>query len=79
MAAPFVEGWARWRGRDPIFTRESMRALGAPRVSHAKATRELGHRPRPTEQSVHDVHAWFEAAGYLNRESGGGRRTDSAA
>jgi len=58
--------WARWRGNEPLFTPESLRALAAdPTVSWVKATRELGYEPRPTQETVDDVYAWFRETGAL--------------
>jgi dihydroflavonol-4-reductase len=65
-AAPAGLWWARWRGTEPLFTPESLHALETdPTVSTAKARRELGYEPRPTEATVADVHAWFREAGML--------------
>ena len=67
-AAPAGLWWARWRGTEPLFTPESLHALRTdPTVSTAKARRELGYEPRPTQDTVADLHAWFRAAGVLTR------------
>ena len=50
---------------DPLmYTGEALHAIrfGA-HVSGAKAEGELGHTARPTEDTVRDLYAWFEAAG----------------
>jgi len=36
------------------------------RVSHAKATRELGYQPRPIEDTIRDTFNWFDEMGMLN-------------
>lgn len=52
--------------REPLFTPESLRALRSNRkVVHDKATRELGHAPRPLENTVRDAYAWFAEAGII--------------
>jgi dihydroflavonol-4-reductase len=60
VGAPLLEGWARLTQQEPLYTRESLVALGANRnYLRGKAERELDHRPRPTEESVRDVYRWF--------------------
>jgi dihydroflavonol-4-reductase len=45
-------------------TRESLRALhNFPTVDGAKAARELGHRPRPLEETVADLYRFFREMG----------------
>jgi dihydroflavonol-4-reductase len=52
--------------REPLFTWESLAALRANRnVSHAKAERELGYRPRPLEESVRVVYEGLVATGRI--------------
>jgi dihydroflavonol-4-reductase len=52
---------------DPLaFTSEALHALRfSPHVSGEKAGLELGHRPRPTRDTVRDLYAWFGEAGML--------------
>ncbi len=49
---------------EPTFTLESLGALrhGEP-VDHGKATRVLGHAPRPLRETIEDTYAWFDAEG----------------
>jgi len=62
MSAPLAVGWARLSGSEPVFTSEALRALRAsPRISHAKATAELDHSPRPVEESLRDLYTSFKA------------------
>jgi len=66
LAAPFAFAFSRWTGRTALFTPESLGALRANRrISHDKATRELGYAPRPLAETVRDAYAWFRAAGLL--------------
>jgi dihydroflavonol-4-reductase len=66
FGAPFSEGFAKLTGRRPQFTSQSMAILaGNSRFSGAKAQRELGHRPRPLEETVRDALSWYKSNGYL--------------
>jgi len=48
------------------YTTESLHALRFdPAVSGAKAETELGHRPRPFDDTVKDIHHWFIDQGLL--------------
>jgi dihydroflavonol-4-reductase len=56
----------RIRGREPIFTTESIDTLGTvARFSHDRAARELGYRPRPIEETIEGLVGWFIEAGML--------------
>lgn len=66
LAAPFAEGWARLTGKEPLFTRESLRALrGHRNVSCARAREDLGFRPRPLEETIADTLSWFRERGAI--------------
>ena len=68
VAAPFVVTYGRVVGREPLFTSESLHALRANRrILHEKATRELGHAPRPTVESIRAVYESFARAGVIRR------------
>jgi dihydroflavonol-4-reductase len=65
-AAPFAAGWARLRGRRPLFTPDSLRVLrNHRRISCLRASAELGHNPRPLEETLRDTYQWFKQAGKL--------------
>lgn len=50
----------RLAGVSPRFTLYSLEVLQSnSHISHAKATRELGYRPRPLQDSVADSIRWF--------------------
>ncbi len=67
LGAPFAVAWASATRTRPLFTQESLHAIaGNPNVSHEKANRELGYRPRPLAASVADTYGWFRQAGMLN-------------
>ncbi|MEE2789944.1 MAG: NAD-dependent epimerase/dehydratase family protein [Myxococcota bacterium] len=64
--APFQMALDRLMNRPLLYTSESLEALRANRtISHAKAAAEFGYTPRPIEDSVRDVYAWFDAAGRM--------------
>jgi dihydroflavonol-4-reductase len=48
-----------------LLTPEGLHALRArPSVLSRRAELELGHRPRPIEETVTDLYRWFDLAGY---------------
>jgi dihydroflavonol-4-reductase len=66
MTAPFMHTWARVRRSEPLYTSEALVALrGNPVYLRDKAERELGHRPRPIEDTLRDCYAWFAQHGRL--------------
>jgi dihydroflavonol-4-reductase len=66
LSAPLVAGYARLRGRPPLYTSGALHVLRCfRRVSSDKAARELGWRPRPVEESVADTVAWLRDSGDL--------------
>jgi dihydroflavonol-4-reductase len=67
VGAPFAAAYARAFGKEPRFTPESLHALRHhQRVSHAKATRELGYAVRPLANTLRDTFAWFRSAGVIS-------------
>jgi dihydroflavonol-4-reductase len=70
-AAPFAVAWGRVRGVRPLFTPLSVLALndGSRRISHARATRDLGYDPRPFRETIADNLDWFHSAGMLYRNN----------
>ncbi|MDO5678239.1 MAG: NAD-dependent epimerase/dehydratase family protein [Propionibacteriaceae bacterium] len=59
--APLAEFSAKLRKAAPLFTSYSLHTLAAPsNFDHSKATRELGHRPRPLAESLADTVAWLK-------------------
>lgn len=58
---PVLEGWSRMSGRKALFTREALSHVksGHPEVSHRKASRDFGYKPRPLEETVQDMYRWF--------------------
>jgi len=67
LGAPVVTAFDRLRGRQPLYTTVSIKALSANRnVSHERATRELDYHPRPLRETLSDTLQWFEENGYLD-------------
>jgi dihydroflavonol-4-reductase len=65
-AAPFSTTLGRVRGREPLFTVESLEVLAVgTRVDCDKARRELGYSARDLRATLHDTYAWFAEAGRI--------------
>lgn len=64
--APVADVVARLTGTPLAPTREALHALTTfPTVDGSKAARELGHQPRPIEETLADLHDWFVETGRL--------------
>lgn len=59
--APLATWWSRWRQTEPVITREALDHLrnGHPRISHQRASADLGFYPRPLEKTLLDTWQWF--------------------
>jgi dihydroflavonol-4-reductase len=69
FGVPFALGLGKLRGREPLYTFESLRTLGyGNEVSSAKAARELGYAARSLSDTLRDTYAWFALAGMIPRE-----------
>ncbi len=64
---PFIHAWSKLSGREPLYTNDSLTILqsGNRKISYAKAARELGHNPRPLEETLKDTIDWFVENNYL--------------
>ena len=68
VGAPFMAAFSQLTGKRPLYTSASVRALRTGQdVSHEKAARELGYKPRPLRQTIVDTFKWFQESGYLQR------------
>ncbi|MCX7912850.1 MAG: NAD-dependent epimerase/dehydratase family protein [Dehalococcoidales bacterium] len=68
IGAPLMSAIDRACGRRPLYTSVSLRAVKCRyKVSHEKATRELGYRPRPFRETITDTIHWFAENGWLPR------------
>jgi dihydroflavonol-4-reductase len=73
-AAAVSTGFAALTGREPRVPLEGVRmARKRMWVTHAKAERELGFRPRPVDGALRRAVEWFRNNGYCD-DSGSGRR-----
>ncbi|MBN1273766.1 MAG: NAD-dependent epimerase/dehydratase family protein [Candidatus Aminicenantes bacterium] len=62
MGLPFVHLYCRAKAKEPLYTRDSLGALRNSHhdISNAKASRDLGYRPRPMKETLKDTLDWFE-------------------
>ena len=66
LGAPFLTAVAHWRGKRPLYTTVSLKALKSHRtISHKKATLELDYHPRPFSDTIKDTLQWFPRNGNL--------------
>lgn len=66
LCAPVMTATLQLAGKRPIFTSVTLRALASnSKVSHAKATAQLGYTPRPFDDTIADTVNWFIENGYL--------------
>jgi len=60
FAAIFTPIYYRFANETPRFTPYSLEVLKSnSNISHMKATDELGYKPRPVYESIHDTVMWF--------------------
>jgi dihydroflavonol-4-reductase len=66
IGAPFITGFDRLAGRRPLYTSVSLRTLRSNRkISHQRASRELGYQPRPFRETLADTLRWFKETGQI--------------
>jgi nucleoside-diphosphate-sugar epimerase len=66
MGAPLSTLFSVLFGKKPLFTGYSLAALRGNRtISHARAERELGYRPRDLEETIRDTWRWFIEKGLV--------------
>jgi dihydroflavonol-4-reductase len=65
--APAMTAFNQLTGSRQLVTSVAIRALTHCNhsISHKRATRELGYRPRPLRDTLRDTFRWFQAAGLL--------------
>jgi dihydroflavonol-4-reductase len=70
LGVPFAMAYGKLTRSEPLYTYESLDTLGEARtIDCSKAKRELGHAPRPIEETVRDAYAWFVEAGVLPKHA----------
>jgi len=64
---PFVGLYSRMSGTKPLYTSESLTIIseGSRMISHAKASRELHHNPRPLTDTIRDLLTWLKENSYI--------------
>jgi dihydroflavonol-4-reductase len=69
VGAPFIKAASQLRGERPLYTSVSLKALKSNHhISHERASRELGYRPRPFRETLADTLQWFRENGQLTQE-----------
>jgi len=67
IAAPIITIFDHLRGKRPLYTSASIKALRSNRnISHEKASRDLGYYPRPFRETIISTMRWFEAEAQLD-------------
>ena len=67
--APFSTALGRVRGREPLFTSQSLDTLArGTRVNCAKARRDLGYSARDLRATLQDTYTWFAETGRFGLE-----------
>ncbi len=68
LSLPFVRLYGRLTKTEPLYTLESLKSLleGNKSINYTKAAMQLGHSPRPLEETLADTYAWFKLRGYIN-------------
>ena len=67
LAAPLMTWWSKLTKSEPLYTREALHAVRACHdISWNKAAAELGHNPRPLQDTVRDSYRWFDAHGKVS-------------
>ena len=60
LFAPVMSGWAKLRGEQPLYTRDSLATLRTNKVmSHAHASRQLAYEPRAFRESMRDALVFY--------------------
>ncbi len=70
IGLPFIQLAAAISGKHALYTLESLNVLANAHrnISNEKARRELGFQPRPLEETISDIYAWFSEHNYLKRK-----------
>jgi dihydroflavonol-4-reductase len=68
VGVPFLMFYAAVMKEHPLYTNESLDILqmGNRKISHSKATAELGFQSRPIHETVTDTLHWFRDHGYIS-------------
>ena len=67
IGAPFLTAYSRLTKTRPLYTTVSMKALNSnPNISHGRAARDLGYKPRPFQKTIRDTVLWFRDNGWID-------------
>ena len=61
MGLPFIQIYSRLQGVQPLYTKDSLKIIAESNqlIQNEKARHELGFSPRPLEETIRDLIAWF--------------------
>ncbi len=63
---PLTMLYYKFKRQQPLFCSYSLHTLGGnSNYSHAKASRELGYKARPFEETIRDTIAWLKGEGRI--------------
>ena len=67
LALPLVDIFGRITNTEPLYTSEALKSLeeGNKKIIYKKAAEQLGHCPRPIEETISDSYEWFKEHGYI--------------
>lgn len=66
ISIPVFSAFYHLSGRRPLYTSGSMKSLqGNLKISHDRATQDLGYQPRPFRKTLFDTLRWFDETGQL--------------
>lgn len=67
MFLPFIHLYSKIAKAEPLYTIESLKSLleGNKQIDYTKAAIQLGHAPRPLEETIADTYAWFKQQGLI--------------
>ena len=67
IGAPFSALFSLLFAKEPLFTGYSLAALRGNRlISHQRAEREIGYKPRDLEETIRDTWGWFAQRGLVS-------------
>ena len=68
IGIPVFSSLYRLSGNRPLYTSGSIKLLqGNPKISHDRATHDLGYQPRPFRKTIIDTLRWFDETGQLKQ------------
>ncbi len=67
LGVPFLKLFAAIQNKPPLYTADMLDILmnSNKKISHEKASKELGYKPRPIEETIKDTYDWFKQNGFI--------------